>query len=314
MSGKASLAIVIPAYKSKFFDLALDSICRQTDKRFHLYIGDDNSPEPLYDIVSKYSGNVPITYKRFGENLGREDLVAHWERCIDLAGDEEYVWLFSDDDVMEKTCVADFYDELDKNPGKPLYHFNTKIINGRNEVVTPKGYDKLDFPRHTSQKEYLMWRLYFKVNSFAVEYIFRKADFLKMGRFVKFDLAWGSDDATWLSLAKEKGIYTIAGSKVMWRISDVNISPNNSRGTVRRKLEATLAYLSFVNGKVRMPRTDAAIYNYWLHSIYNSCKFISWKDTVALNNKFMEQYGTTGVRRMELYLINLMSRIYNCKR
>ena len=31
------LAIVIPAYKAKYLGMALESINKQTDKRFHLY-------------------------------------------------------------------------------------------------------------------------------------------------------------------------------------------------------------------------------------------------------------------------------------
>ena len=108
MSDKTLLAIVIPAYKSKFLELALNSICKQTDKRFHLYIGDDNSPEHLYDIILKYEDKITLTYKRFDENLGRNDLIAHWERCIDLVQDEEYIWFFSDDDMMEKNVRIRF--------------------------------------------------------------------------------------------------------------------------------------------------------------------------------------------------------------
>ena len=308
MNGNVLLAIVIPAYKSKFLEAALDSICGQTDKRFRLYIGDDNSPENLYDIISKYEGRLPLIYKHFDDNLGCNDLIAHWERCIDLVQDEEYIWFFSDDDMMEKTCVADFYHEFSQNPNKSLYHFNTKIINSTNTVICPKGYDKQDFPYHITQEEYAKGRLYFKFNSFAVEYIFSKDNFFKLGRFVKIDLAWGSDDATWLNLSKSNGIYTIAGSKVMWRITDVNISPSKSRSIVLRKLRATLSYLSFVKHTVAIPCINDAIFNYWLHSIYNFCKFISWKEVQALNRDFIRQYGTDFVKRKVLYFISFVSR------
>ena len=129
-----------------------------------------------------------------------------------------------------------------------------------------------------------------------------------MGRFVKLDLAWGSDDATWLNLAKTNGIYTIAGSKVMWRISDVNISPSKSHDIVLRKLKATLSYLSFVKGIVTVHGIDDAIFNYWLHSIHNSCKFISRKETKALNGDFIRQYDTNGIKRIMLYFISFVSR------
>ena len=87
-------------------------------------------------------GKFPITYKKFDENLGRKDLIAHWERCIDMVLDEQYIWFFSDDDMMSNNCVSSFYEVLDKIPDKDIYHFPVKIIDSNSEVVTPKGYDK----------------------------------------------------------------------------------------------------------------------------------------------------------------------------
>ena len=78
------LAIVIPAYKKTYLQKTLESIANQTDKRFHLYIGDDCSPYDLKSIVEEFSDRIPLTYHRFKENLGGKDLVAHWERCIAL--------------------------------------------------------------------------------------------------------------------------------------------------------------------------------------------------------------------------------------
>lgn len=106
---KAKLAIVIPAYKKLFLTKALDSICNQTNKDFHVYIGDDASPDDLYDIVSKYQKVVDINYHRFSTNVGGENLVGQWHRCINLTNGEKYIWLFSDDDIMAENCVAEFY-------------------------------------------------------------------------------------------------------------------------------------------------------------------------------------------------------------
>ena len=45
----SNLAIVIPAYKSTFLPVALDSIVAQTCKDFTLYIGGDCSSEHRQD-------------------------------------------------------------------------------------------------------------------------------------------------------------------------------------------------------------------------------------------------------------------------
>ena len=95
---KNKLAIIIPAYKARFFREVLDSIVRQSNRDFTVYIGDDASPDDLESIVSDYKDKLDIFYFRFEQNWGGRDLVAHWERCIELS-DEPLVWLFSDDDL-----------------------------------------------------------------------------------------------------------------------------------------------------------------------------------------------------------------------
>ena len=107
------LAIIIPAYKATFLPAALDSIAEQTCKDFTLYIGDDCSPEPIGDIVEKYRDQINLVYQRFDTNLGGKDLVAQWERCIALSQGEPYIWLFSDDDVMEPNCVEELFKTID---------------------------------------------------------------------------------------------------------------------------------------------------------------------------------------------------------
>ena len=126
------LAIIIPAYKTTFLSAALDSIAAQTCKDFTLYIGDDCSPEPLGSIVEQYRNKIELVYRRFDTNLGGKDLVAQWERCIAMSQDEAYIWLFSDDDVMEPNCVEELFYQIEKTGGAyDVYHFNVDIINER---------------------------------------------------------------------------------------------------------------------------------------------------------------------------------------
>ena len=107
------LAIIIPAYKATFLPAALDSIAVQTCKDFTLYVGDDCSPEPIGNIVEQYKDKIKLVYQRFDTNLGGKDLVAQWERCIAMSKDEPYIWLFSDDDVMEPNCVEQLLKQIE---------------------------------------------------------------------------------------------------------------------------------------------------------------------------------------------------------
>ena len=236
-----SLAIVIPAYRSRFLRQTLDSISDQADKRFVVYVGDDASPEDLKGICDMYAGKIDIRYTRFGDNMGGHDLVAQWARCVTLST-EDWVWLFSDDDTMSPDCTATFHRTC--KHGKSLLRFNIDVIDRESNVI-----ERCDFPPHVSASRFVSRRAVRGLRSYAVEYVFRRQDFLSSGGFVNFDLAWNSDDATWVRLASMSGgIHTMNGGRVQWRRSGSNITSENNPSVVERKMKASLDYVAWLKG------------------------------------------------------------------
>lgn len=242
MSQNTQLAIIIPAYKAKFLSAALDSIAAQTCQDFTLYIGDDCSPYNLEDIVNQYRDNIKLVYHRFETNLGGKDLVAQWERCIAMTQGEPYLWLFSDDDIMEPKCVEAFFSALDEtNSYYHLYHFDVKKIDEKGNVLSiPKAYDKV-----VNSFSYYKEKLIGSYMSLVVENIFSRDIYDRCGGFENFDLAWGSDTATWSIFSKERGMYTISGPYVLWRSSSENISPDFSPAIVERKAKALVEFFKW---------------------------------------------------------------------
>lgn len=258
------LAIVIPAYKPIFFEKTLQSIADQTCKNFTVYIGDDASTEDLYSIVNKFEGRFNFHYKRFNENLGRRSLVKHWERCLAMLEDEEWVWLFSDDDLMCETCVDLFYDALNHTSSiYHLYRFQTAVINEKGKIISVHR-----LPETTSAGRFLHRRLRYSHNSYAVEYIFNLQHFYAMGGFIDFPKAWCSDDATWYSLSQEKGIYTINQGIVKWRTSGENISGTLQKNTAEL-FDASCSYLQWLDLKISNQKSKSRpsrfLLYYWFH-------------------------------------------------
>ena len=278
------LAIVIPAYKSKYLANALHSLANQTCSDFTLYIGDDCSPENLEEIVDEFSGKLPVVYERFSENMGGHDLVGHWNRCISLTGKEEYIWLFSDDDIIGSRCVELFYEALKEHPGFDLYHYNVKVIDKDDSVINDKRYSKSLFPDILSASEYARKRMNNDINSFVVEYIFTRKAYGKNQGFVNFDLAWGSDDASWIAFSSDTGICTIQGDYVYWRHSESNISPNKNHSVMMRKLGASVEYIHYVISTQPSIKKDALIY--WLHQLYSADNSLSWREKLAMCSAF----------------------------
>lgn len=250
MTKQKKLAIVIPAYKATFLAAALDSIAAQTCQDFTLYIGDDCSPNNLEEIVDKYRDKINLVYKRFNTNLGGKDLVAQWERCIDLSHEEKWIWLFSDDDIMQENCVEEFYKTIRENPEAGLLHFNiNRLDDATKEVVSLPV-----FPKYCSTKMYLDEKLKGHLISFVVEFVVRRDVFCKCERFQNFDMAWGSDFISWVKFSDEAdGIITCDNAKVLWRKSNENISPDKSNPVLVRKIYSLIAnakwLLDFTTGK-----------------------------------------------------------------
>jgi glycosyltransferase involved in cell wall biosynthesis len=238
------LAIIIPAYKSRYLHETLRSIANQNCKKFTVYIGDDASPNELYEIIKKYEKDIDIIYKRFDENLGANDLIAHWNRCIRMSTNEEWIWLFSDDDVMDPSCVELFYKDLTLNQNEDIFHFNVKVIDSTSRVIQ----ECYNYPDRLYAKDFFEGRIKFKISSYVVEYIFKKTKYTEEGGFQYFDLAWASDDASWIKFSKEKGIKTIKSAFVYWRLSNENISSITvNENIVFRKCNSIISYLQWVD-------------------------------------------------------------------
>ena len=116
---------------------SLNSLAKQTNKNFNIYVGDDCSPSDIKSICDKYHHQLSIDYYRFDNNLGGTNLVQQWERCVDRIKDEKWIWVFSDDDVAEEACVAKFYQAITETTGYyDVYRFNTCVIDAHGIIIS----------------------------------------------------------------------------------------------------------------------------------------------------------------------------------
>lgn len=213
------LAIVIPAYKEIYFEKALESLAKQSNKNFKVYIGDDCSPHNLLKIVTSYNDRLNIYYERFADNTGAKNLVKQWDRCVALTKGEKWLWLFSDDDLADHNCVENFYASIEGSKFD-VFRFNTIIIDKYDAVkeVMPQG------PEEESSVEMAYNLLLGKRGNSMPDHIFSKEVYDKNKGFVFTEYAQGADWATSILFSKEKGIKIISGAFIYWRCSGVNIS------------------------------------------------------------------------------------------
>lgn len=247
------IAIIIPAFKPDFLQQTLESISSQTCKNFRVYIGDDNSPHNLQKIVSPYINQLDIIYHKFEDNMGKQDLTSHWDRCIKLSH-EPIIWLFSDDDIMPKDGIVRIMEALAiYGENKILFRFPLNVIDENNNILFKSI---TETKQSISGYQFLLDKLNGKIQSAACEFVFSRDTYEKNLGFVKFPMAWCSDDATWIKFAEyTKQIVFLSGNAVLWR-NATNKNISNSSQYNKEKFEATLLFIQWIIKRYANLSTD----------------------------------------------------------
>jgi glycosyltransferase involved in cell wall biosynthesis len=236
------LAVIIPAYKDRFLEKTLLSLVNQTNRDFKVYIGDDNSPHDLKSICDKYVSQLDMVYVKFENNIGAKDIVNQWVRCIELSKEEQWIWLFSDDDIADSDCVEKFYSTIKAdNAGFDVYRFNTRVINDDDKYLGEAVESPFVDTSANMAYNILMGR---RGNSMP-DHIFSRRIYQKYG-FVKTDWAQGADWATSIQFSSEKGICTIPGAKVNWRLGNYNISGTIHQHDRAKKIKGHIQCLTWI--------------------------------------------------------------------
>lgn len=241
------LAIVIPVYKKEYLTAAVQSIQHQTNQRFTAYICDDASPYDLESVINKLHLPENFLYHRFSVNAGQKSLATQWGRCVEQTKGEKWIWLFSDDDIADKNCVAAFYEAKKNNTGYDVYRFNTNKIDESGNLIKENV-----FPRHVSSAGFLNIKLNYLQESYIVESIFSREAFNRIGGFPDLPLAWAADDMLWTKIASDTGIFTIQSARVSWRYSGLNISSRKENKTGIIKLKASRQFIRWIYSKPQL--------------------------------------------------------------
>lgn len=215
------ISILIPYYRIIFFKETLLSLANQTNKRFHVFIFDDNSLESPNKLLKDFEGDFSFSYYKFEINLGRFSLVKHWERCLNLIDSGDWIMILGDDDVLSPNVIHDFYKkEKDINAlNIDVVRFSTVMIND-DGYITSKIYN---FPEVESSINSLMNKLKGLTRSSLSEYVFRRNKFYDYS-FKDYPNALFSDDILILEHSSFKSIFTINSSVIQIRKSTVNLS------------------------------------------------------------------------------------------
>ena len=218
----AKISFIMPAWKARFLQEAVESIVAQSSPDWELVVVDDCSPEPLREIVEAFE-DPRIRYIRNEKNLGGENLVRQWNHCITFATGD-YIVLAADDDVYRPAFCAECIRLAEKYPQVDLIHASAEQIDETGKHL----WDDNILPEFTNKYEYLNWWITGKLFTCIGNFAFKKSALLARGGFIDFPCAFGSDIATPIALSRN-GVANTADMLFCFRQSTTHLSADTSR-------------------------------------------------------------------------------------
>ncbi|AWY40664.1 glycosyltransferase [Pseudomonas putida] len=130
MNDKPLVSVVIPAYKTQYFDAALASACRQTYRPLEIVVCDDSRTDVIGALVRHYQETTDVSIRYVFNEHQRGELFNAIE-CIKVASGK-YVKFLHDDDVLHPDCVAELAAAMDGDP-------SISLASSRRRIVGPDG-------------------------------------------------------------------------------------------------------------------------------------------------------------------------------
>ncbi|QLL56892.1 MULTISPECIES: glycosyltransferase family 2 protein [Empedobacter] len=286
---KNELAIIIPYYKIDFFEQTLQSISKQTDKRFSLYIGNDASPNDPLPIINKYLKSNEFKYFDYKENLGGENLALQWERILENVT-EEWFQILGDDDMISDNFVEEFYRNIDKIKRNKINVIKVSQVWIDESDLFLNEITSLE--TIIDAKKHFLIEYNHQFRSSLSEHLFHRNEFYKYG-FKKFPLAWHSDNLAVYETSNFSKIYFINNALVRVRMSDVNIS--NRSDDLQIKLQASHLYREYI----LLNYLDFLPKKLILEELRKYREYI-WKNKLASNISLFKSYLKIGEIRKAL--------------
>ena len=233
-------SILIPAFKSAFFEETIESIIRQTYSNLEIIIVDDNSPEDLKSIVTLFD-DKRIHYYRNEKNFGAKDVVLNWNKCLGYASGD-YVLCMGDDDKLSVDCLNLYYQKIKEYPCVDVFHIQTLLIDEDSRICG------IQESRPENESVYsVAYNKFIGRLQYVGDWLFKLDTLKSNGGFFNLPFAWYSDDITPLIIGRENGIVNINEFGFLYRVNRLTISSNvnNIDGKSQAAMEAFKWYNDF---------------------------------------------------------------------
>jgi glycosyltransferase involved in cell wall biosynthesis len=268
-------SIGIPAYKGKFLKTCIESILNQTYSNWELIIIDDCSPDPIKQIVDGFIDSR-IWYYKNELNIGAENVVFNWNKCLEKATGDFFV-LMGDDDRMEANYLEEFIKLIKRYPNLDVYHCRSKIIDEIGEAIalTPS------WPEYENVFDNIWHRITERRLQYISDFVYRVKPLKNDNGFFFLPLAWGSDDITAYRACGIKGIAHINKPIFNYRSNGLSIT---SKGSEILKMKAHLQYEQWLK--------------HFLSNSPSTCdEQIVYKDLLSNHRKYLQKRKVNAITK-----------------
>lgn len=236
MNNIPRISVAIPAYKDKYLGEAIDSILNQTETDFELIIVNDASPNPITEVVNKYN-DPRIRYYINEQNIGGQDPVGNWNKCLSYARGQFFV-LLCDDDLMEPLFLETMLSLSAYKPECNVFKSGVRVIDKDGNVLNCPP----DSPTWESCEQYIKKISTRERRQSISEWLFRKDHIVACGGYEAVPMAWGADYLSIIKFAVQGGIAASTEKLITFRRSGINIS-NTKIPYAHKKLIGTKVYV-----------------------------------------------------------------------
>lgn len=272
-------SIGIPAFKSSFLKECIESVLLQTYNDFELVIVNDCSPEPVKEIVESFNDNR-IRYFENIKNIGAENVVDNWNKCLDYSSGEYFI-LLGDDDKLLPNFLYEFNLLIDKFPDLNVYHCRSKVINENGKTVKYTN----SWPERESVYENIWHRIMELRVQYVSDFLYKTSYLKSVGGYFKLPLAWASDDITSYKAMIEGGVAHTNIPLFCYRESSQTISSTGNRDI---KMKAILSEEQWLNDFLKFEVSDISIIDSDFKEMIsrNLKKFIQKKKVRTISRSF----------------------------
>jgi glycosyltransferase involved in cell wall biosynthesis len=215
-------SIGIPAFKGRYLNDCIDSILSQTFEDFEIIVINDCSPDGIYEIVKEFK-DPRINYYENEVNIGAENVIDNWNKCLSLAKGDFFI-LMGDDDKLAPNYLSEFDKLIDKYPDLDIFHCRIRVINENSEEMELSTI----CPEYEDTDNYILNCIQGRSEQFISDFVYRKSTLVNNGGFYKLPLAWSSDYTSAFIACGNKGIAYTASPVFFYRKNQYNITSTSS--------------------------------------------------------------------------------------